>query len=128
MIFRQIVIVNSKGSKEAGNLEPDITLEPGFNLKVLEYREDGKAVVEIWCSDNIILDNMAKGRRQLADFTRDMEKLRTHPKSPRIIGLLAVSEQAAEAIDEATKRVRIRGKEVPFLRVERDTGIIIDEG
>jgi len=39
MIFRQIVIVNSKGSKEAGNLEPDITLEPGFNLKVLEYRE-----------------------------------------------------------------------------------------
>jgi len=128
MIYRQIVVVKSGGSREAGNLEPDINLEPGFNLRVLEYWNDGKAVVEIWCSDNALLEDMAKGRRQLADFTRDMEKLRTHPKSPRIIGLLAVSEQAAEAIDEVRRRVRIRGKEVPFLRVERDTGIIIDEG
>jgi len=128
MIYRQIVVVKSKGSRETGNLEPDINLEPGFNLRVLEYRNDGRAVVEIWCSDNALLGNMAKGRGELDDFTRDMEKLRSHPKSPEKIGTLAVSEEAIEAIDEERKRVRIRGREISFQRRERDTGIIIEEG
>jgi len=111
MISRRILVVKTKGSRQGGNLVPNIQLSRGFNLLVLEYRNnDTEAVVEIWASDHPSLrdEERISSRKMEAEISKlrsepsFVDELPSHPKSPPIIGQIVRRHEdgTEEILDE----------------------------
>lgn len=97
MISRKIIEVNT--ITDDNGIRPDIALEKGFNLKVLEYLENS-AIVEIWSSD--VIDLVFEERKNASifgQFISELAKAKTfirilpsHPESPEVIGEITKDE------------------------------------
>jgi len=108
MISRRILVVKTKGSRQRGNLAPNIQLPRGLNLLVLEYRNsDAEAVVEIWASDHRSLkdEERISSRKMEAEISKlrsepsFVDELPSHSKSPPAVGqIIRLRENGTEKI------------------------------
>ncbi|MDH5782056.1 MAG: hypothetical protein OEZ35_00095 [Candidatus Bathyarchaeota archaeon] len=134
MIERKILKVKTVGSRKAGSLQPDIELEHGMNLLVLEYNEIEKwCIVEVWGTDHELAEKIVttENLERISKHSSVIETLPSHSQSPTIIGRFSIAREKAESVDAPAKRAQINGKTVPFIRIEkqhRTEDIILDEG
>jgi len=113
MIYRKIFKVKIRTNRFGGK-EPDITVPKGINLLVLEYGDD-YAIVECWCSDHPILEPEERKSKEdlisLKNHPAIMEEVRSHPKSPKVIGGLYMSGSGSpDNVDEKTKTITYKGR------------------
>lgn len=145
MIHRKILRVKTTGSREKANLRPILSdnIGPGVNMLVLEYDEAAEeAIVEIYGSDHSLIAadrqcNEAKLKSFYEGRADVLEVLTSHAKSPATIckiGMpLSQAISTGLAIDEAEKKIALKGKDHSYSRKETDDQFheeiyVLDEG
>ena len=138
MITRQILVVKTLGSRKTKDLRPDMVLERGLNMTVLEYLvDDSEAVMEIWGSDHPVFakeeqisgandPKMTKMRNQKSV----VKALTTHPKSPQKIGNISLPYERV-TIDTTTvpPLIKFKGSLIKYMSLDDTKHIVIlDEG
>ena len=117
MIYRKIFKTKVRITKEGR--EPLVSPPKGINMLVLEYK-DNYAIVEFWCSDHPLLE--PEDRKDVKDLINlksnpaIIEEVKSHPKSPKIIGGIYMSGSSSpDSVNEKTKTITYKGRSGKYI-------------